>query len=126
MTTNTNLHVDHASAAVQAATKTDHQKVNVARDLVAAASKHPLWAVAADVQTAGAAWTKAADALEANAARIAELKSSLAIATAKQRSSRRDWRAAKKQMLGAVDVFTEGSADETRAFGFAVRTRAPK
>lgn len=117
--------VDNASAVIQAPTHTDFHKVSVARDVVSLAQKHPGWATAAELQTASATWTKAADSLEANAKEMLQLKSALRAAAAKQRSFRRDWRAAKKQVLGAVDVLSAGSADDLKAFGFGVRSRAP-
>jgi len=114
-----------ASAVIQAPTHTDFHKVSVARDVVSLAQKHPGWATAADLQSASTAWTNAANALEANATLMVQLKSQLRSAAAKQRSSRRDWRAARKQVLGAVDVLSAGSADEIKAFGFGVRSRSP-
>jgi hypothetical protein len=117
--------VDQASPAIHASTNTDSQKVSVARDVTTAAKGNPGWATALDLQAATKAWNAAADGLEANATIVTQLRSQLRAAVAKQLSFRRSWMAARKQVLGTADVLCAGSADELKAYGFGVRTRAP-
>jgi hypothetical protein len=116
--------VDRATPSIAKPTVTDAQKVTAARDIVATAKKNPGWATAKDLQAAAAVWSQSADDIEANAAVVVARRSDLRTAEAKQRSLRRAWRAARPQVLGAVDVLCAGSADELKAYGFGVRNHA--
>jgi hypothetical protein len=115
--------VDRASATIRLATRTDAQKVNVARDVTASAKQNQGWATALDLQAATKVWNQAADELESQGSEIGQLKLQLANLETKQLGSRRAWRAGKKQTLGAVDVLCAGSADDLKAYGFEVLTR---
>jgi hypothetical protein len=113
--------VDRALPSIAKPTVTDAQKVAVARDVVTTAQKNPGWNAAKDLQAAATVWSQSADDLENNAKVVAARRSDLRTAEAKQRSLRRAWRAARKQVLGTVDVLCAGSADEIKAYGFDVR-----
>jgi len=115
--------VDSAKPSIAKPTVTDVQKVTVARDIVATAKKNPGWATAKDLQAAAAVWSQSADDMEANAAIVTARRSDLRTAEAKQRTLRRTWRAARKQVMGTVDVLCAGSADELKAYGFDVHQR---
>jgi hypothetical protein len=116
--------VDRALPSIAKPTVTDAEKVSVARDIVSTAQKNPGWSTATDLQAAAKVWSQSADAIEANASTIVARRSDLRTAEAKQRSLRRAWRAAKKQVMGTVDVLCAGSADELKAFGFGVQTHS--
>ncbi len=115
--------VDQARATIRSATLTDAEMASVARNVTTSAKAAPGWATAPDLQAATTAWTKAADALDANASKIAQLKSQTATLDAQQMGVRRAWRTAKRQVLGAADALCAGSADDLKANGFDVLTR---
>src|SRR5690348_16520395 len=100
--------MDKASPTIRKPRKTDVEKVQCTRSTTTGMQSSPSWAAAADVQTAVSLWNKRADDIEATAKTISDLKDQIGAAEAKQRSNRRNWRAATKQVLGTVDVFCAG------------------
>jgi hypothetical protein len=116
--------MDGAVPTIAKPTVTDAQKVTVSLDIVSTAQKNPGWNAAADLQAAAKVWSQSANDLSANAAIVVAQKSALKTTEAKQRSLRKAWVAAKKQVLGAIDVLCAGSADELKAYGFDVRSHA--
>jgi hypothetical protein len=116
--------VDNASATIARATLTDAQKVTVAQDIVSTAQKSPLWATATDLQTAAKVWSQTTSDLAANATTVVGQRSALATSEAKQRSLRRAWMAAKKQVLSTADVLCAGSADDLKGLGLDVKNHA--
>jgi len=116
--------VDRAVATIKKSTATDTLKVSVTHSLGQAMQQSPDWAAASDVQSAVKAWGKDADAIDANAKSIANLRAQLKAAEATQEGLRRDWLASKKQVLSTVTVFCGGSADKVKGFNLDVVTRA--
>ena len=116
--------VDRATPVIKKQTRSDSQMVSVARDVTTAAPKNPGWATATDLQAAVKVWAQSADDIEATATMLTSLKTQVRTAEAKQQGFRRTWRAAKKQVLGTVEVVCAGSADEIKAYGLDVRTHA--
>jgi hypothetical protein len=115
--------VDRAVATIRRATNTDALKTSVTHSLSQAMSQSPDWPAATDVQTAVKVWSTGADAIDANAKVIAGLRAQLTAAEAKQSGLRRDWFAAKKQVVSTVTVFCGGSADKVKGFTLDVVTR---
>jgi len=118
-------HADAARPAIRTATRTDAQKVNVARAVTTAAKNGPAWATATDLQAAAKVWTKASDDMDANATVISGLRAQLSTAEGKQVALRRTWRAGRRQVLSTINVLCAGSADDLKAYGFDVLTHAP-
>ena len=116
---------DSARPAIRTTTRTDAQKVNVARAVTTAAKNGPGWATALDLQAASKVWAKAADDMEANATVISGLRTQLSTAEGKQLTLRRSWRAGRQQVLGTMNVLCAGSADDLKAYGFDVLTHVP-
>jgi hypothetical protein len=116
--------VDHAVATIKKPVGTDALKVSTTHTLGQAMSQSPDWAAATDVQTAVKVWTGSADAIDANAKVIDGLRAQLKAAEGKQPALRRDWLAAKRQVLSTVTVFCGGSADKVKGFTLDVTTRA--
>jgi hypothetical protein len=125
MSKRTKTAVDSARPAIRFSTRTDAEKVRVARTVTTAAKNGPGWATALDLQAAAKVWTHAADDMEANATVISGLRAQLAAAEGKQATLRRSWRAARRQVLSAADVLCAGSADDVKAYGFDTFTRMP-
>lgn len=78
------------------------------------------WVAATGVQTTVNTWSGVAVSIGANATVISGLRAQLAVAEAKQEGLRRDWTAARRQMLSAVTVFCGGSADKVTGFSLDV------
>jgi hypothetical protein len=116
--------IDHAVPVLRKPQRTDVQKVQTTRTTAHAMQQSPGWALAHVVQGAVATWNDCADLLEGNAAVIAQIRDQLRTAESKQRSLRRAWRAATGQLLGAVNVVCDGSADAVKDLGFDVRAYA--
>jgi hypothetical protein len=112
--------VDKASATIKSSTNTDSLKVSVTATLAQTMAKSPDWAAATGVQTAVQAWTGSATAIGANTQTVQGLKAQLAAAEVKQRGLRRDWVAARKQVISSVTVYCGGSADKVTGFGLDV------
>jgi hypothetical protein len=109
--------VDKAVATIKSSTTTDTLKVTVTETLAQSMAKSPDWAAATGVQTAVGAWSGCATAIDANAQVIHALRAQLSAAEVKQQGLRRDWSAARKQVITSVTVFCGGSADKVTAFG---------
>ena len=116
--------VDKAAPVLHKPMQTDVEKVQATRSTTQSMQASASWSAASDVQAATKVWNTAADSIEANAKVIAQLKDQLKTAESKQRTYRRDWRAARAQVLGSVNVFCAGSADAVKAFNFDVRSHA--
>jgi len=125
MSKKANNAADRARPTIRTATRTDAQKVSVARNVTTSAKQAPGWVTATDLQAATKVWNKAADDMEANASVISGLRLQLSAAETKQIVLRRAWRAGKRQVLGTADVLCAGSADDVKAYGFEVLTHAP-
>jgi hypothetical protein len=72
--------VDKATPRLKQSTKTDPDKVSATRSTTQVMQASPGWASAPDVQSSTKTWNSAADALEANAKLIADLRAQLATA----------------------------------------------
>jgi hypothetical protein len=116
--------VDRAVATMKKATGNDALKVSTTRSVTQAMKQSPDWAAATDVQSAVTTWNKSADAIEASAKEIANLRAQLKNAEATLASNRRDWLASKKQVTGAVTVYCGGSADKVKGFNLDVIAHA--
>jgi hypothetical protein len=108
--------VDHAVAVLREDTGTDDQKVSVTGTLAEAMAQSPEWGAAPGVQSAVQTWSGSATAIRQNAQTIGGLRAQLAAAEARQRTLRRGWLSARRQVLSSVTVFCEGSGDRVRAF----------
>jgi hypothetical protein len=109
--------VDKAVATIRSSTKTDTLKMSVTETLAQAMAKSPDWTAATGVQTAVQAWSSCASSLDGNAQTIRGLRAQLAAAEVKQHGLRRDWSAARKQVITSVTVYCGGSADKVSGFG---------
>jgi hypothetical protein len=112
--------VDRAVATLKKDTNTDALKVSVTGTLAGEMAKSPNWSAATDVQAAVTAWSTGATAIDDNAKVIKGLQAQLATAEAKQRTLRRDWWTARKQVVSTVTVFAGGSADKVKSFALDV------
>jgi hypothetical protein len=112
--------VDRAVATIKQSTRTDAEKAAVAGTLAQQMAKSANWAAATDVQAAVKAWTSNTAALGSNAQTISGLRAQLATAEAAQEGLRRDWMAARKQVVSTVTVFAAGSADTIKGFNLDV------
>ena len=81
------------------------------------------WSQSPELQSAAMKWKISADALEKNAARIADLKKLLAVAQGAQLSYRRDWQTATQHVLALVTALAGGDALIVLANGCDVQTR---
>jgi len=116
---------ERATPVMAMARATDVDKIDAANTHVAAMKASPDWVNApATVQTATTAWSAAATAIANNAITIANLRSQLAQAEAAQRTFRRKWNDAARQILGALAAWCDGSADMVTRLGFRVLTHA--
>jgi hypothetical protein len=106
------------------ATGNDAAKVSTTRSVAQAMKQSPDWAAATTVQTAVTAWSKAADAIEASAAGIANLRAQLSNAEATLASQRHDWAVSRVQVTTAVTLFCGGNADKVKGFDLDVVTHA--
>ena len=103
------------------ARETDVEKIGATNTHVTAMKASSNWVNApASVQTATTAWSAAASAIATNATTIAGLRSQLAQAEAAQRTLRRKWSDATRQILGALAAWCDGSADMVTQLGFGV------
>jgi hypothetical protein len=107
---------DRAVATIRASTRRDAAKVALTRTLSQTMPQSPDWGSATDVQNAVKSWSKIADAIDANAKGIANLRAQLKAAEAAQLGLRRDWGAAKSQVLSNVTLFCGGSVDRVKGF----------
>ena len=98
-------------------------KVAVTRSTSSTMKGSPQWQSAPGLQAAVTAWNGLADAMEANAKAIADLRAQLAVLVANQQGHRRDWNAAKKRVISESEVASNGSADQLRVLGLDVVTR---
>jgi hypothetical protein len=118
-----NRGVDHAVPMVTGPTSTDVERVSITRTHVGAMQKSPEWAKALDVQKTAGDWSTAADNLEANAKKVADLKKALAAALAEELVLRRRWTAAGHVCVSAVETYCDGSVDTAKSLGFDVHAK---
>jgi hypothetical protein len=116
--------VDQAVATVHGVTTTDVQKVQVTHQIFQAMQSSPDWSLSPTLQAAAKAWDADATTLDAGATAIASLRTQLRNATAKQASTRRDWRASKTLVEGIVTVVCAGAADRVKALSLDVVSHA--
>jgi hypothetical protein len=102
--------------------KTSGQIVDTTHSSVAAMKASSEWANAADVQTAVAKWSTAADEIAGNAAIIAQLKDQLKAAVAKQRTLTHTWSVCTQQVLTSVDAYCANSPVKIQSFGLVAVT----
>jgi hypothetical protein len=69
-------------------------------------------------------WSAGAASIAAQATVVAGLRAQLKTATASLQTQRRDWQIAKTQVMSAVTGVAGGSADDVKAFGLDVESRA--
>ena len=112
--------VDRAIPVIRKTKNTDLAKVAITRQHTTTMRAAPLWSTSPQLQSAAAAWSAVADAIEQNAVAILDLRQKLAVLEAKQRTNRQSWRTTSKQMLGAAAVACEGSPDLVHSLGFEV------
>src|SRR5689334_5133405 len=89
--------------------RTDGTRISTTRTTVTAMEGSPLWAGTPELHNVSTSWTKATDALEANAKVVADFKKKLAAAIADQHGLRRDWKAAVGQVLATAASVCQGS-----------------
>ncbi len=114
--------VARAVATIKTPMVNDALKVSVTHSIALAMPQSADWAAATDVQNAVKAWSKGADSIDANAKLIAGLRAQLKTAEAAQEGLRRDWQAAKTQVLSNVTVYCAGSVDKVKGFTLDVIT----
>jgi len=112
-----------AKPFLKASKNTDVEKIHVTRATTTSMQGAPAWSTTPALQSANAVWNQKADALEANAKSITDLKSKLKTAIADQRVIRRDWTVATQHMIATVAIQCMGSAEEAQALGFDVVSR---
>ena len=117
------MKVDRARAVLRRPKRTDNGKVATTRATTVAMEGASTWNQSPELQTAAARWKSAADALEKNAAKIADLKKLLAVAQAAQLANRRDWQTATQHVLALVTALAGGDAMIVLANGCDVQTR---
>jgi hypothetical protein len=116
--------VDRATARLNAPKVTDAQKVAATRSTISGMQQSPSWAAATDLQAAVKPWSASADALEANATTLVNLRKQVAAAEAKQLTLRRDWQLQTSHVLVTATLFCDGSADTMTSLGLAVASHA--
>jgi hypothetical protein len=120
--------VDSAVPVLRKPKESDAEKVSVTRGVASVMKAHALWGSSKELRDAGTKWIDAADAIEANAARIAAMQRKLGALQDVQRELRRDWDVSTYVVLATVRVVCTKSKDLVQALGFDVRTqtRAPR
>jgi hypothetical protein len=114
-----------ATPVMAQARRTDVEKIGATTSLVGTMKASSDWVNAPSaVQTATTAWSAAATAIASNATTIAQLRSQLAQAEAAQRTLRRKWSDAARQILGTIAAWCDGSADMVTRLGFGVMSHA--
>jgi len=116
--------VDRAVPTIRKPRGTDTTKVGVTRSTTTAMKGSALWQGAPALQAAVTTWNAVADAMDANAKAIHDLRAQLAVLVAAQQGHRRDWGVAMKQVFSQAEVTSNGSPDQVRALGLDVLTRA--
>jgi hypothetical protein len=114
--------VDKATPVIRRSVNTDAAKISATRSVTTVMQGSPLWASTPAIQAANVAWNQAANALEAKAKAVANLRSELATLGVDLQALRRDWFVANRQMMAIVAVHAGTSADQVHGLGFDVRT----
>ena len=117
--------IDRATPTIKKATETDAEKIAVGTAVAAAVMASPNIGAAPDVAAAATSLSKLTVNLDTNAKSIAQVRKQLIASESKQRTNRRQWRAAKKQLLANADVYCNGSLDLVQSFSLDVITQAP-
>ena len=113
--------VDQAKPVIRKARGTDTAKVAVTRSITTVMKGTPQWNDP-KIQSAQADWNAAADAIEATAKIMSDLKKRLSTVLATQLANRQAWNVATRQMTTNVEVVCKGSPDQVHALGFDVQT----
>ena len=113
--------VDRATPVIRKNKRADSAKVEVTRSITTVMKTAPQWNVPA-IQAASTAWNAAADAIETTAKSIVDARKKLDALMASQLANRQAWGVATRQMISAVEVTSQGSADTVHALGFDVET----
>jgi hypothetical protein len=111
---------DHAIARFTEPMETVAEKVSAANTHIASIKASTNWAAATDVQAATNAWATETTAVEAGAQSIAALEKALGVARTSQLATLRRWGLRRQGVLGAINVFCDGSKDTMTTFGVAV------
>jgi hypothetical protein len=113
--------IDRAQPSIRKPKGTDLAKVQVTRNITATMQGSQAWSGSPEIQAVATAWNKGADAIEANAKIVTDLRGKLSLAEAEQRTLRRDWNAVTRTVVATVAPHCQGSADLVHALGFDVR-----
>jgi hypothetical protein len=103
--------------------RTDAEKVSVTRQITSAMKVTPTWTASPTLQAAATAWNAAADGVESNAKSVKDARAKLAQLEAAQRTARKTWALATRQILSTAAIAAAGSPDTVQALGFDVFTR---
>ena len=124
MSNKKNAAVVKAVATIKKSMTNDTEKVSVTGSTAQAMQQSASWATATDVQASVKTWTAAATNLDTNAKAILALRAQLVAAELKQEGFRRDWAAAKTQVLSNVTVFCGGNPETVTGFNLDILSRA--
>ena len=113
---------DHAVPTIRQPKERDADKVALTTQLHQSVMASPDWAQATAVQTALAGLDGEAQKIAAILAQIDGLRGQLATALTQLVGVRRDWGASLKHLLGTIQVYSKGSVDVVKGFGFEVRS----
>jgi hypothetical protein len=113
--------IDRAQPTIRKPKGSDPEKIQVTRSTTAKMQGSLAWNQSPEIQAVATAWNKGADAIEANAKIVTDLRGKLALAEAEQRTLRRDWNATTRKVIATAAVYCQGSADQVHALGFDVR-----
>ena len=113
---------DHAVPTIRQPKERDADKVALTTQLHQSVTASPDWAQATAVQTALASLDGDAQKIAAILAQIDGLRGQLATALTQLVGVRRDWGTSLKHLLGTVQVYSKGSVDVVKGFGFEVRS----
>ena len=107
--------------------KTVVDKVSFTRSYTTSFKASPNWSTATELQGAVASWNSSADALEANAKLIAQLRDQLETAVLARRSQLEQWAADTQHVVSCVNVLAGGDAEVLHALGVeAVTSTTPR
>ena len=113
-----------AVAKIRQVTNTDALKVSVTHAVGQAMAQSPDWSQATDVQAKVNTWVSDADAIDANAKVMHDLRAQLFAAEAKQTVLRRNWAASKAQVVSSVTAYCGGDAAKVKGFNLDVVSHA--
>jgi hypothetical protein len=111
---------DHAVARFTEPMETEAEKVSAANTHIASIKASSNWAAATGVQAATNDWATATAAVQAGTQSIATLEKALGVARTSQLANLRRWGLQRQALLGAINLFSDGSKDTMATFGVAV------